>query len=868
MATEKIKDFGDTVAGSKKSLWRLRGFLKEDITDMAEKEILATVVKKNIWKEPDYAGLYAEGCYREDLYYLKLCYVALGASISPTITDKIKDLAVEYSEFLVKFRDWIMPKVTEHKLDYNKDLITWLINNDYLIYERWHKTLTEKASRNAAFGNSFVSFINKNLRGIVNNLNNYNALRDAISKAHGDDESNIQARVELCRTDVSSNHYITKSFFVDCYASGFPINYVPAVKQVGVYPTKRNGTDFVYVVGSRTPAGVRIDYPCEEKEPIDRILRLIADGTYTDEYKKLVDLRKSVKNAMNADSADGTNGKTKSPIVVERTELPNAHVLRKGPRMRKGDAQISALLYDANNANSAVCFNFRGGEFGNWQNKRQECLNCAVDSFSDLAYVTDLPFSAMSVCFTGEQTDRLTIAWGSRGRGNAAAHYEPATTVINLTKYKGAGSLAHEWGHALDHAIGKWCLKGCKTQVSKDLEGEFATNLYKHHEMTKQAETVLKQVSELMNALKHKRVTLTDEQKAQYCKEILESVDKRIERYGKMNMSNLYGLIEEKKANAEEFLKNTWDKLVNGTITFEEYGKLIKEKGYKNYVQKVMKDAIMADIHTKQHPNELTAPETQVVATEFYKDANKLDENRAKAYYSKNVELFARAFESFVADELKVRNMVTQYLVHGTSGESYKKLLGMSPYPMGEERKEFNKLFRGLLDTVADVIVGGRFNPKFKELYQKVGFVETKYFDGEGVDKTEQKREELQMQAAVGKENIKREMGLAEAGRVTAFDANLVAESAENISTAEHELREMSEEVPEYNTMIHCVVSGFNEQTQVVSICGIGDSEKQHMPIKLLAQLISCKLVKIIEGTELLPTYVTSVVVPSLAHSG
>ena len=32
------------------------------------------------------------------------------------------------------------------------------------------------------------------------------------------------------------------------------------------------------------------------------------------------------------------------------------------------------------------------------------------------------------------------------------AHYEPARNVINLTRLKGAGSLAHEWGHALDYA--------------------------------------------------------------------------------------------------------------------------------------------------------------------------------------------------------------------------------------------------------------------------------------------------------------------------------------------------------------------------------------------------------------------------------
>ncbi|MDR0972533.1 MAG: hypothetical protein LBM61_00930, partial [Prevotellaceae bacterium] len=40
---------------------------------------------------------------------------------------------------------------------------------------------------------------------------------------------------------------------------------------------------------------------------------------------------------------------------------------------------------------------------------------------------------------------------GARGSGTANAHYEPDRVVINLTKTRGAGSLAHEWWHALDN---------------------------------------------------------------------------------------------------------------------------------------------------------------------------------------------------------------------------------------------------------------------------------------------------------------------------------------------------------------------------------------------------------------------------------
>ena len=45
----------------------------------------------------------------------------------------------------------------------------------------------------------------------------------------------------------------------------------------------------------------------------------------------------------------------------------------------------------------------------------------------------------------------LGIAFGARGGGKAAAHYESGKVVINLTKTQGAGTLAHEWWHAIDN---------------------------------------------------------------------------------------------------------------------------------------------------------------------------------------------------------------------------------------------------------------------------------------------------------------------------------------------------------------------------------------------------------------------------------
>ncbi|MEO8391230.1 PLxRFG domain-containing protein [Polaromonas sp.] len=113
---------------------------------------------------------------------------------------------------------------------------------------------------------------------------------------------------------------------------------------------------------------------------------------------------------------------------------------------------------DVTNEQFRETFGFRGEQFGASmpQGERQSNLNQAYDSLMDLAGVIGVPPRALSL--NGE----LGLAFGSRGRGGkrpAAAHYEPDATgvvtpnrvVINLTRKNGAGSLAHEWFHAVDN---------------------------------------------------------------------------------------------------------------------------------------------------------------------------------------------------------------------------------------------------------------------------------------------------------------------------------------------------------------------------------------------------------------------------------
>jgi len=129
--------------------------------------------------------------------------------------------------------------------------------------------------------------------------------------------------------------------------------------------------------------------------------------------------------------------------VGERDVRPEENRQRSAEDWRKGK--------DVTTEQFSEQFGFRGVQFGNWvgQGKgakdRQGMLNMAYDALMDLASIIGVPPKALSL------NGSLGLSFGARGSGWASAHYEPGNLVINLTKTRGAGTLAHEWFHALDN---------------------------------------------------------------------------------------------------------------------------------------------------------------------------------------------------------------------------------------------------------------------------------------------------------------------------------------------------------------------------------------------------------------------------------
>ena len=189
----------------------------------------------------------------------------------------------------------------------------------------------------------------------------------------------------------------------------------------------------------------------------DLVLRLICLSDLAQRSEEVEALRLRIEATASPVKPDPQNTSDLPSESVETTErAPDAmigqglpkrlipsprftNLARTGPVRRAGPVTEAYL---------AETFGLRAIEYGNWVKDadRQAMLDLAFDSLSDMAAALNVPPEAMG--FHGE----LALALGARGRGgNAAAHYESTRRVINLTKTMGAGTLAHEWSHALDH---------------------------------------------------------------------------------------------------------------------------------------------------------------------------------------------------------------------------------------------------------------------------------------------------------------------------------------------------------------------------------------------------------------------------------
>lgn len=382
-------------------------------------------------------------------------------------------------------------------------------------------------------------------------------------------------------------------------------------------------------------------------------------------------------------------------------------------------------------------FKFRGGEFGNWENaaERQQALNYAYDALMDLAMV--LGVTPESLSLNGE----LSIAFGARGEGGARAHYEPTKAVINLTKMKGAGSLAHEWAHALDNYFGLMDAKQTRNREEDVKENQLF--LSEGSSWKKGARQEVRDAfAAVMKAIKEKTVTrqiALDKAQKEY--------DDMI-GYARRQLKNQYREQFARGLTRYQYNRKTKERDVVKIVPTEEqlaeYDRLaalletdptfkmdwdMKKAAYRGFgdvatqLYDLVKDVMpnrggekFGPLHNafyyldkalplRERLEKAKAGETETVSipTTILEDSRWFDRMRAGEYYAKDIEMFARAFENYVSGEMRGEGQSSDYLTY-EKGPLYQKIWDHNPYPAGEERAAVKMAFDHLFDVLQEKV--------------------------------------------------------------------------------------------------------------------------------------------------------------------
>jgi hypothetical protein len=388
-------------------------------------------------------------------------------------------------------------------------------------------------------------------------------------------------------------------------------------------------------------------------------------------------------------------------------------------------------------------FGFRGVNFGRegWINQaeRQAYINQAYDGLIDLADVLGVPSAAMSL------GGKLGIAFGAQGKGKAAAHFVPGVNEINLTRTRGAGTLAHEWGHALDHHF------ALQAGLAKDA----APFLSEHGS---KADTTRRAVLE-----GNRFSGYADEptfgtgirpEIVQAFRQIYQAMDKRDESPGESatrrdvaratTLKRLDGWlaaarrqIEDSPAPNKAELLTDFDQQAE-RMRAGDAGDGYVKSGKQMFaarvaaVRNLIKDATgrlwsadetlglhqaashLSSLIGKQEAD--TAHQPQRVSTRYKTDSAAMDrEKGGKAYWSTPTEMFARAFELYVHDRLAQRQGRNTFLTNSDeraskpvqiadTSSAFNRAAGATRdlylYPAGKEREAIGSAFDSLVGQV------------------------------------------------------------------------------------------------------------------------------------------------------------------------
>ena len=400
----------------------------------------------------------------------------------------------------------------------------------------------------------------------------------------------------------------------------------------------------------------------------------------------IMDSLPSYEKAMETLRNAATGKKKKTRFVPK--QLLEVH--RKGPDYRSSKDVTGQEYLDV--------FGFRGGEFGNWMTEkdRRVSMNYGFDALKDLADALGIEDTDISL------NGNLSIAFGARGQGlsGAAAHYENERHVINLTKMNGAGSLAHEWFHALDDFLGGYGKSFATESPAKLPE---ATRLALRNLLTTMQYRDATQEETDMEATKSYE---------QAIRSVIYQVKNQFGWVEKLENGTLqdydthYFVRKPTEADVKKYHELLDSLLETGDPALVDALSDLRKEVYGRVIPKEDRDSIGYRLLAIKSV-ETAKVQKKRMRSDYYENSRRFGQLHHKDgdYWDSTIEMAARAFACYVADKTGKQN---DYLsAHSDSAvtldvDKQGKPVAVRAFPVGEERRRINGAFDQLFAALKE----------------------------------------------------------------------------------------------------------------------------------------------------------------------
>lgn len=638
---DRLTDAGEELIRNRRG--KLKGLAWDDVSSMNDTLKVAQVVKSDVWPRPDYAKMVEDGAPAWKAAVLKSVYDKLAAAPVTRATPTDADLKA-YIETLAQIRETLAAELDRaEKLGGGGEL--WKTLKAGNVFGKVFPM--PDGERVSNFGGGTAQGKDNNRRALLIGGN-----------------GPVQALQFSSRTLMKVR---------DLLADGFPVKQEAWQKSYEVRATETRDND--------VPEAERTGQPQQrfyvyEKGSRYRLAKGGQDGGYATQDQ--------------AEAFARTLTTRKRETLPPSRGLDLADATRTGPDWRDGkDVTADQVMQH---------FGFRGVNLGEYVKAKQGVaqlhLNHVFDAFSDLADLLGVPPKAMSLNGT------LGVAIGAQGSGKALAHFVPGVNEINITRDSGAGALAHEFGHAVDHYFA--------TQHGR------AASMAKRPYLSAVVETIREPGGvrpEVMDAMRLVMKTLNSRPMSE------AEVRKYMEDQRALNQRRMDRWIAEFKGNKGAdpvALSAVGEKLKRGDVGEPQDADV--ETNLSEFMRaaglgpgtSIAGNAFATAYRLRDLADEarFMALHIPQVDTNYAKASAAMDAKKpaGEGYWSTPWEKFARAFETFAMDALKDRQRESLYLsglVDSAGWQAWSAETGKAiPYPAGAERLEMQQAFQKLVDTI------------------------------------------------------------------------------------------------------------------------------------------------------------------------